>query len=153
MHTICAYQPEVGSRKLYCGHERGSPQRTHLLVSFGCRRLRCVFLLLDGVVDAQAQEESHTIVVRDFLDKNTHNLSGMVVVPSPCHELITYTKQIDPANYLLAFETWEDPNRTCAQNEISRAFHLTLFAASTGIAFQGMFNERSIPLQVIRTSK
>lgn len=111
------------------------------------------FLLLDGVVDAQAQEESHTIVVRDFLDKNTHNLSGMVVVPSPCHELITYTKQIDPANYLLAFETWEDPNRTCAQNEISRAFHLTLFAASTGIAFQGMFNERSIPLQVIRTSK
>jgi len=111
------------------------------------------FLLLDGVVNAQTNDDARTIVVRDVVDRNTHNLSGMVVVPSQCHELITYTKQIDPSNYLLAFETWEDPNRTCAQNLVSRAFHLTLFAPSTGIAFQGIFNERSIQLQVVKTSK
>jgi len=111
------------------------------------------FLLLDGVVNAQTKQEARTIVVRDFLDRNVHNLSGMVVVPSVCHELIAYTKQLDPENYLLAFETWEDPSRTCAQNPVSRAFHLTLFAPPAGIAFQGMFNDRPIPLEVIKTSK
>ena len=111
------------------------------------------FWLLDGVVNAQTKEEARTIVVRDALDRDTHNLSGMVVVPSQCHDLIAYTKRIDSANYLLAFETWEDPNRICAQNPLSRAFHLTLFAPPTGISFQGMLIEHSLPLQVIKTSQ
>lgn len=111
------------------------------------------FLVLDSTVNAEAKEEARTIVVRDVIDRNTHNLSGMAVVPSQCHELIAYTKQLDPSNYLLAFETWEDPSRTCAKNLVSRAFHLTLFAPSTGVAFQGTFNDRTIPLEVIETAK
>ncbi len=111
------------------------------------------FLLLDGVVNADTREKASTIVVRDLLDRNTHNLSGVVLVPSPCHQLITYTTRIDASNYLLTFETWEDPSRVCERDFVPRAFHLTLLAPETGIALQGVFNERSVPLEVIRTSK
>lgn len=111
------------------------------------------FLLLDGVVNADTRERASTIVVRDVLDRNTHNLSGTVMVPSPCHQLITYTTRIDASNYLLTFETWEDPSRVCERDFVPRVFHLTLFAPPTDIALQGVFNEQSVPLEVIKTSK
>jgi hypothetical protein len=111
------------------------------------------FLLLDGVVNADTKKEASTIVVRDVLDRNTHNLSGTVMVPSPCHQLIAYTQKMDPSNYLLAFDTWENPSRVCERVPVPRDFQLTLFAPPTGISLQGMFNDRTIPLRIIETPR
>lgn len=112
-----------------------------------------VFLLLDGVVNADTKRGASTVVVRDVLKKDAHNLSGTVMVPSPCHQLIAHTKQIDPSNYLLAFDTWEDPSRVCTRDLVPRTFHLTLFAPPTGVAFQGTFNDRPIALEVVKTEE
>ena len=93
--------------------------------------------------------ENSTVVVRDLLGPRVHRLSGMVMVPTACHDLLATTREIDHENYLLEFETWEDPNRVCGKDSAPRQFSLTLFAPAAGVSFQGMLDGAVVPLEVI----
>ena len=109
------------------------------------------FLVFGAIVDKQVQAETKKVVVSDALGQRVHRLSGMVLVPTNCHELTTRAEEIDPANYLLIFKTWQNPNRVCNNEEKPRPFNLTIFAPSVGIAFQATLDDVSIPLSVIPT--
>lgn len=122
------------------------------VVGFVATASACVFvmlLVLGSIETVRIQEQARSVVVRDALGQRVHKLSGMVIVPTACHELASRAKEIDDANYLLAFNTWENPNRICNSEEVARQFNLTIFAPSTGIAFQATLDDVSIPLTVI----
>jgi len=110
-----------------------------------------VLLGFGALVQTQIEADSRHIIVRDALGQRVHRLSGMVMVPSDCHELISRAMELDVTNYLLMFRTWEDPNRVCNNEDMPRQFNLTVFAPSTGVAFQAMLDDVSIPLTVIPT--
>ncbi|OGG67506.1 hypothetical protein A3C21_00185 [Candidatus Kaiserbacteria bacterium RIFCSPHIGHO2_02_FULL_59_21] len=108
-----------------------------------------VFLVLGSAVEAQVVYDANRVVVRDRLGQRVHNLSGMVMVPSECHALESRAKQIDGANFLIEFRTWEDPSRTCFSGAAPKQFHLTVFAPSVGVAFQATLDDVPIPLELI----
>jgi len=109
------------------------------------------FFIIENLAERYIDDRLRTVVVRDVLGPRVHRLSGMVMVPTACHDLLSRTREIDRANYMLIFETWENPNRVCNSEEMPRQFHLTLFAPSTGIALQAKLDDVSIPLEVIPT--
>ena len=107
------------------------------------------YLLVGNVVNAQASNTYGPTVVRDVLGPGSHDLSGMVMVPTPCDELIVHTEAISPTSYVLLFETWREPSVTCGKEETPRTFHETLFAPAAGVEFAATLDGAGLPIVVL----
>lgn len=110
-----------------------------------------ILIVMGKFVDAQIEHDINTVIVRDRLAVGVHNLSGMVMMPSSCHDVSATASKIDLSNYLITFKGWKNPSRECIEEETPQWFHLTVFAPSTGVAFQAVLDERPIPLTVVPT--
>jgi len=109
-----------------------------------------IFIVLSSIVNAQASGINAPIPVRDELQANEHNLSGMVMVQSPCDELSVKTpEQISPDVYQLTFTTWREPSVTCPNDATPRAFQTVLFAPAAGIYFVATLDNVALPIAVI----
>lgn len=87
------------------------------------------------------------IVIRDVIQRGSHDLSGMVEVDKICDELSVNVQQIDSASYYLDFQTHEIPYRDCGEDGIPRVFHTVVPAPSAGVTFSAGLNGQ--PLSVV----
>jgi hypothetical protein len=96
----------------------------------------------------KASENTHLVIVQDDLQKGSHHLSGMVMVPSTCAELTLATNKISDHAYELAFETWNVPSVACQKEEVPRAFRTTLFAPPVGVDFIASLDGKPLTILV-----
>lgn len=108
-----------------------------------------VFLVAGSALLREAEADVLTVVVRDALSAGTHQLSGMVMVPSTCAQLIARTKQLDTHAYELVFETWMEPSIECMEESVPRRFDLILFAPATGVTIVASLDSEPLPLVII----
>ena len=106
------------------------------------------YLIVGSIVNAHAGGADDRTVIRDIVGPGSHHLSGMVMVPSPCHELSLRTEAISPTRYQLLFRTWHEPSVDCKSGETPRPFHAVLFAPAAGVDFFATLDDKTLPIQV-----
>ncbi len=107
------------------------------------------YLVVGNIVNAQASGINEPVVIRDELRPNTHQLSGIVVVPTPCDELSVDFKALSTTTYSLILKTWHEPSVTCGNDPVPRAFHTTVFAPAAGVYFVATLDGVALPIAVI----
>ena len=107
------------------------------------------YITAGSIVSAQASGVYEPIMVRDVLGPGSHHLSGMVMVPTPCHELTLRTEALSATTYELLFRTWHEPSVKCDAEKMPRPFRAVLFAPATGVEFVATLDGKSLPVQVL----
>ena len=93
---------------------------------------------------------SRPILARDTIGAGSHTLSGIVMVPSSCDEIIVNTRKTSDTSYALIVSTWREPYiPTCISREISREFRAIIFAPSIGVSFTASLDGVPVPIAVI----
>jgi len=108
-----------------------------------------VYIVASSVVNAQAAGLNEPVLVRDELRPGEHELSGMVMVPSPCDELAVQTRQISTTQYSLDFTTWREPSIACSDDRTPRDFQTSLFAPAAGVYFVATLDGQALPIGVV----
>ena len=108
-----------------------------------------LYLIIGGMVNAQASGVGGPILIRDDLRANQHQLSGMVTVPTPCDQLSVKTEALSASTYALVFTTWHEPSVDCGTDPTPRAFRTTIFAPASGIYFVATLDGVSLPIAVV----
>ncbi len=111
------------------------------------------YLLAGGVINARASGLYEPILIRDVLGQGSHNLSGAVMVPTPCDQISVRTLALSTTAYMLNFETWREPSVDCGNAETPRVFHAILFAPSVGIEFGATLDGVGLPIVVLPVLK
>lgn len=89
--------------------------------------------------------------VRDSysVETRSHTLSGYVMVPTACDQLIVSTQEVAPATYMLKFSTWRETAVDCKKDEpVSRSFRAVVAAPAVGSHFVASLNGASLPIVV-----
>lgn len=107
------------------------------------------YLVAGSIVNAQSSDAYRPVIIRDELGAGVHHLSGMVMVPSPCHELSVRTESPTPYVHTLVFSTWREPSVECKNNEMPRYFQAVLFAPAAGVTFTATLDDAGLPIEVI----
>lgn len=102
-----------------------------------------------SIVNAREARLDKPILIRDEIQGNAHQLSGMVTVPSVCDQLSVETKAISPTNYVLVFKTWPEPSIPCDGNPVPRVFRATVFGPATGTYFTATLDGIALPIAVV----
>ena len=106
-------------------------------------------LFFGSIVSASVQNDIRTIHVADAFHDGEHDLSGMVMAPSPCYDLTVRTEDVDAKTIALIFETWQQPYRTCgADDPTPRAFTASVFAPAN-IDFRAFLDSKPVRLDVV----
>lgn len=105
------------------------------------------FFLLFGSIFAVPIQEP--IILQDALTRGKHNVSGMIMVPSPCTELSVKTVKLSATTYTLDIQTWDDPAVNCQQVQTPRTFSTVAFAPALGIQFLVYLDGKTVPFQII----
>ena len=121
-----------------------------MLVFVVCATLMAVAaqLYFGSIIFASSKEEVQKIVLRDVYQKETHELSGMVMVPSDCHDLSVRAREVDADTTALIFETWADPTRECEQSATPRAVRSVVFGPAD-LEFRALLDGEWISLRVV----
>jgi hypothetical protein len=104
-----------------------------------------------SILTASADEDVNRVIVRDVFDEELgrHTFSGIVLVPTPCHDLTVRTHDFDADTLILVLESWEQPYRDCTQKDSApRAFTASAFAPKN-IEIKALFDASFIPVRVI----
>ena len=107
------------------------------------------YLVAGSIVNAQASDAYRPVVIRDELGPGVHHLSGMVMVPTLCHELTLRTEEVSATAYALLFRTWREPSMDCASEEVPRYFRAVLFAPAAGVEFIATLDGAGLPIVVM----
>lgn len=110
-----------------------------------------VFIAAGSSIVRQADADVRTVVVRDALSQGAHHLSGMVMVPRTCMQLMVRTHETHQFTYEIEFRTWEEPSIECRDELVPRRFNEIVFAPSTGITFVATLDAEPLPLIVYPT--
>ena len=106
-------------------------------------------LFFGSAIFAAAEKDVFQIILRDTYREEMHELSGMVLVPSDCHDVSVRTKDFDASMIFIIFETWEQPYRECEKAETPRAVRIIAFAPEN-ITFRGLMDNELVPLTIVR---
>ena len=108
-----------------------------------------VYLVAGNIVRAEASGENLPIIIRDELGTGAHHLSGMIMVPSPCHELSVRTQSVSSSTQILLFRTWREPSVTCSSDRTPRYFRTMIFAPGAGVTFTATLDGAGFPILVV----
>ena len=108
-----------------------------------------LYLIVGSIVNAEASGAHAPVLIRDAVQANVHQLSGMIMVPTSCDELSVTKQTISPTNYALVFETWREPSIACTSDATPRPFQVTVFAPATGVYFSATLNGIAVPIAVV----
>ena len=115
-----------------------------------CALAYAFFLLVGSTIHADAIDQSRTVVARDSLAQNEHNLAGMVMVHSTCSELTVHTSQISENTFQLQFTTWQEPSvASCSDEDTPRSFRAHIFAPAVGVYFTATLDGDPLLISVI----
>lgn len=125
---------------------------SRLVVFIVCASLSAfaAHLFFGSTIFASAEKDVFNIVLRDVYHEETHELSGMVIAPSDCHDVSVRTKDFDASTVFIIFETWEQPYRAeCKKAETPRAVKIIAFAPEL-VTFRGLLDNKVVPLTIVR---
>lgn len=106
-------------------------------------------LFFGSIISAAAQEEASTIVLKDAFKNGTHELSGIVMVPSNCHDLTVRTKDVTHTVSAVIFETWEQPFiADCDRTPSPRAVQAILFGPKD-LDIRAIYDGEWVPIQLL----
>ncbi len=108
-----------------------------------------LFIAIGSVIHAEARGSTRVITVRDAYQPGQHNLSGMVMVPETCQQLVLSTQQTDSQEFTLAFTTWREPYVPCQREDTPRSFRAVLFAPSIGVNFFASLDDAPLYISVV----
>lgn len=108
-----------------------------------------VIFLVAGSLTNTDIFSSNPIVIRDVLGSGTHQLSGMLMVPSTCDDLSAQTQELSSTTYELVFQTWQESSVVCKNEETPREFHVVAFAPATGVQFLATLDGTGFPIVVV----
>jgi len=111
-----------------------------------------VHLFFGSIIAASADDLARQIVARDIYKDGAHHFSGMVMVPSQCHELVVRAQDLDANTVVIVFETWEQPYRTCTQDSVPRAFAIVAFAPRD-VEVKALLDGKVVPFRMIDTEQ
>lgn len=111
-----------------------------------------VYLVIGTTIQAEADEYTKRIVARDVIDRGAHNLSGMVFVPTGCHELSVRAEELPDKIQHIVFSTWETPYAECAREPVPRAFTVVVFEANADVRFIATMDNEPLSFVVIPVS-
>lgn len=102
-----------------------------------------------GSILVDADSKIQNVIAVDRVKKSEHHVSGMLMLPSPCHGLSVHTSQLSSAHIHFTFESWQEPYRDCSRTETLRPFHVVTFAPPVGTEFTATLDGRPLRLHVI----
>jgi len=111
-----------------------------------------VFLMAGSAIQAKADAELKRIVARDIIDRGAHHISGMVFVPTGCHELSVRTEERNDKVQHIAFSTWETPYVECVREPVPRAFSIVVFESTADVEFIATVDGEPVSFVVIPVS-
>lgn len=124
--------------------------RLGMFFVFSCLVAFAAHLFFGSIIFAQEAEGDAAIVLRDQYANEVHDLSGMVMVPSDCHDLTVRAKDVDARVTAIVLETWEQPYRIeCSKEPTPRAIHAVAFGPAT-LEFRGLMDGEWVPLKIVR---
>ncbi|MDR3571368.1 MAG: hypothetical protein P4L81_04170 [Candidatus Pacebacteria bacterium] len=107
-----------------------------------------IFVVLGNFALLQAQNPG-VLAIHDIVTPGTHSLSGILVLPLSCDELSVATQKVSDTEYLLAFQSWQDPSIDCPKAPAPRAFQAVALAPATGVQFVATLDGKPLPITII----
>ncbi len=94
------------------------------------------YLFFGTIVRAEIEEPLTRVEVYDFIDTSTktHRLSGIIMVPTKCHEIRMKTKELEPGKYHIFFSSFGDFHG-CAEDPQPLSFREYIEAPVVGTEF------------------
>lgn len=109
-------------------------------------------LFFGSIIFASSTEELQSIVLRDKYEHETHELSGIAMVPSDCHELSVRSRDLDARTIVLVLETWEQPSRSdCSKTSAPRAIRAVVYAPKE-VRFRALFDSEWVLLKIVNVA-
>ena len=106
-------------------------------------------IFFGSIIFAAAQQEASAIVLKDAYKRGTHELSGIVMVPSSCHDLTVRTKDVTQTMSAIIFETWEQPFLTgCDRSPNPRSVQAIIFG-SEHLDIRAIYDGEWAPLTLV----
>lgn len=106
-------------------------------------------IFFGSIIFAAAQEGASAIVLKDEFKNGTHELSGIVMVPSSCHDLTVRTKDVTHTMSAVIFETWEQPFiANCDRSPSPRSVQAVLFGAEN-LDIRAIYDGEWVPIQLV----
>ncbi len=108
-------------------------------------------LFFGSAIFAAAEQHVYAITLSDAYKNELHELSGIIMTESTCHDASVRTHDIDDSTTAIIFETWERPfSVECVKEPTARYLSTKVFA-NDRIAFRGMLNGEWVPLTIVRS--
>lgn len=121
---------------------------------FFCAASLCayaIFLFAGSFFHAREFNAPRTVQVRDTLVADVHDLSGMVMVPRTCDQLMVRTSEISPTTHTLTFTTWQLPAVECREEEVPRSFRVGIASPAEQLTLLATLDSRPLTVVVEQT--
>lgn len=94
-----------------------------------------------------------TVIVRDTIRGNTHELSGAVELPSRCHTLDARIRELGAERYALDLTTWADPNVACGGAAAVHSFTAVVFSDAARIRLDAALDGTPLRTELLRRTE
>lgn len=119
------------------------------LMTLGIAISYASYLFLGSIIMAGAAGTPPEIAAIDVIKPGEHHVSGVVLVPSQCHELSVTARKLSETAYQLVFKTWPEPARDCPRGAVTKPFETVIFAPSVGLSFSAIVDEKPVLLELL----
>ncbi len=119
------------------------------LMTLGIAISYASYLFFGSIIMAGAEGKQAEIAAIDVIKPGEHHVSGVVLVPSQCHELSVTAYKLSETAYQLVFKTWPEPARDCARGAVTKPFKTVIFAPSFGLSFSAILDDEPVSLSLI----
>jgi hypothetical protein len=111
------------------------------------------YVFFGSVVSAEIEKPLTRVEVYDFVDTTTktHRLSGIIMVPSKCHEIRMKTKELEPGKYHVFFSSFGDFHG-CAQDPQPISFREFVKAPLVGAEFTASLDWKPLDFVIVSSA-
>ena len=106
------------------------------------------FLFFGSIIVADTESKT-PVRIRDDFNRGIHRFSGIVDVPSECHQLTVRTQTMSRTMVMLVFETWEEPSIPCKKEPSPRFFTAAAFTPAFGVSILATMDGRPFPIRIV----
>mgnify|MGYP001608515362 FL=1 len=108
-------------------------------------------LYFGSLLIAQAETAiDQNLVLVDHYANGQHELSGIAMVPTDCHEIAVRVEESSGRTVSLLFEVWQQsPKSLCEDRHAPRAVR-SIVQAPEDIEFRALVNDIPVSLRVVR---
>ena len=108
-------------------------------------------IFFGSAIFAAAEEHVYSITLRDTYKNEVHELSGIIMTESTCHDASIRSQDIDDTTTAILLETWERPFSLGCEKAPTPRFVETKIFANERIHFRGMLNGEWVPLTIVKS--